>query len=185
MVEEFSHTTHLSVADGRGMVVALTQSLGPAMGAKVAAPGLGFVYAATMGYLGSLSPGDRPSSGQSPLIVLRDGDPAYVLGAAGGARIISAIVEVTSRVVDQQLSLSDAMAAPRFHATTNYIRVEDRPGAQFAPSDLADLRSFGFTVTTSSSSFGLVHALAYDVATREWIGVADPRGSGAAMGTDR
>ncbi|MDT8342336.1 MAG: gamma-glutamyltransferase, partial [Longimicrobiales bacterium] len=42
------NTTHLTAADRAGMVVALTQSLGPSMGSKVAAPGLGFLYAATL-----------------------------------------------------------------------------------------------------------------------------------------
>jgi len=78
-----SHTTHLSVIDRQGMVVALTQSLGPNFGSKVVTPGLGFLYAATMGYLAARAPGDRPFSSQAPLIVLQDGRPVYVMGAGG------------------------------------------------------------------------------------------------------
>ena len=153
------------------------------MGSKVAAPGLGFVYAATMGYLGTLAPGARPFSSQSPLMVLRDDTPVYVLGAAGGRRIISAIVEVTSRLLDDGVTLAEAMAAPRFHPTADTIYLESRPGTAWEASDIADLRSFGFAVAirSSATSFARLHAIAFDPATREWIGVADPRWSGSAM----
>ena len=79
-------TTHLSVADGRGGFVSSTQSLGLAMGSKVATPGLGFLWASTMGYLEASKPGDRAISAISPFIVLKDGNPLYIIGAAGGAR---------------------------------------------------------------------------------------------------
>ena len=43
------HTTHLTTADKWGNVVALTQTIGPTMGSKVAPKGLGFLYAVTLG----------------------------------------------------------------------------------------------------------------------------------------
>ena len=50
------HTSHLTVIDKNGMIVCLTQTIGPTMGSKVATPGLGFLYAQTMGgYLGAVS----------------------------------------------------------------------------------------------------------------------------------
>ena len=53
------HTTHLTTADQWGNVVALTQTIGPNMGSKVATKGLGFLYAVTLGgYLGDYKPGD-------------------------------------------------------------------------------------------------------------------------------
>src|SRR5262245_27855420 len=105
---EPEHTTHLSVADAQGGVVALTQSVGPNLGSKVAAPGLGFLYAATMGYLGDVKPGDRPFSSQSPLIVQQNGELRFVLGAAGARRIIPAIVTTLSRAIDQKLDFAQA-----------------------------------------------------------------------------
>lgn len=182
-----AHTTHLSVADGEGGLVALTQSLGPTMGSKVAARSLGFVYAATMGYLGSLPPGTRPWSSQSPLIVLKDGEPAYVLGAAGARRIISAIVEVVSRVVDEELGLADAMALPRFHPTPEVIYMEGRRAATWSAADMAELASFGFTPEARASApyFARIHGIEFDAPTGEYIGVADPRGDGSASGARR
>jgi gamma-glutamyltranspeptidase/glutathione hydrolase len=184
---EPEHTTHLSVADGRGGVVALTQSLGPNLGSRVAAPGLGFLYAATMGYLGDLRPGERPFSSQSPLIVAQNDGVRFVLGAAGARRIIPAIVMVISRSVDQNLSFPDAMAAPRLHALADRIDLENRPGTLWSPEDIADLRSFGFTVQQRSDAayFARIHGIQYDPQTRQYIGVADPRWQGAAAAPRR
>jgi gamma-glutamyltranspeptidase/glutathione hydrolase len=184
---EPAHTTHLSVADARGGVVALTQSVGPIMGSKVAAPGLGFVYAATMGYLGSLRAAERPSSSQSPLIVERDGKLALVLGAAGARRIISAIVAALSRAIDQRLTLPDALAAPRLHATATAVDVEVRPQAAWSASQLAELRTLGFTVRERAEApyFGRIHAIGYDPVSRTFTGVADPRWTGAAVAPRR
>jgi gamma-glutamyltranspeptidase/glutathione hydrolase len=184
---EAPHTTHLSVADREGMVVALTQSVGPNMGSKVAAPGLGFVYAATMGYLSALEPGSRPWTSQSPFIVTRNGETAYVLGAAGARRIISAIVAVMSRIVDQGLSLPDAMAAPRLHPTATTIYMEDRAEASWLAADLADLRSFGFTIEArdSPSYFARISGIAHDQQGGIYLGVADARWTGTAKGLGR
>jgi gamma-glutamyltranspeptidase / glutathione hydrolase len=184
---EAPHTTHLSVADARGGIVALTQSIGPSYGSHVATEGLGFLYASTQGYLGS-EPGGRPSSSQSPLIVLRDGQPVYVLGAAGAARIISAIVAVLSRAIDEGLPFEEAMFAPRIHPVTHSeVHLEHRPGARWPESVHIDLRSFGMTneVRLDPSYFGRVHGIAYDVATGEFVGVADPRRDGSAEGPRR
>jgi gamma-glutamyltranspeptidase/glutathione hydrolase len=179
---EPAHTTHLSVADAHGGVVALTQSVGPNLGSKVAAPGLGFLYAATMGYLGDVKPGDRPFSSQSPLIVTRNDTVRYVVGAAGARRIISALVMVMSRVIDQQLGLSEAMAAPRLHALPDRIDLENRATARWRASDIANLRAMGYTVRLRDDApyFARIHGLQFDPATRAFTGVADQRWQGAA-----
>jgi gamma-glutamyltranspeptidase/glutathione hydrolase len=181
---ESPHTTHLSVADEQQMLVALTQSLGPSMGSKVTTPGLGFIHAATMGYLDLLAPGDRAWSSQSPLMVARDGRPAYVLGAAGARRIISSLVEVVSRMVDRRQSLAEAIAQPRFHATPERLYMETREDAAWRLDDLAALHGLGFDAVPRSrgSYFARVHGIEIEAATGEYVGVADPRGDGAARG---
>ena len=179
-----SHTTHLSVIDRHGMVVALTQSLGPNFGSKVATPGLGFLYAATMGYLAARAPGDRPFSSQAPMIVLRDGRPVYVTGGGGGRRILSASVAVLSRLIDQRLSLADALAAPRFHPAGGQVILEDRAGAAW-PSALQDrLAVLGLRLGSNRDGgyFARLHAIEWDAATNEYVGVADGRWTGAAAG---
>jgi gamma-glutamyltranspeptidase/glutathione hydrolase len=184
---EASHTTHLSVADQDGALVALTQSVGPLMGSRVATTGLGFIYAATMGYLGAFPPGTRPFSSQTPLIVLHDGRPYLVLGAAGARRIISAVVEVTSRVIDQELPLVEAMDAPRFHPTPEQIYMEVRPSVAWTDADLAAIAAAGFRVTARDDPpyFARVHGIAFDARAGEYVGVADERWEGTARGVRR
>ncbi len=178
-----SHTTHLSTADGKGMFVALTQTIGPNLGSKVATPGLGFLYAATLGgYLGYMEPGERARSSISPLMVLRDGEPVLVLGAAGGARIISAVVQAVVRVVDDGMDLPEALAAPRVHPIAGGIAAETSPGIGWAPEVIAEIESWGLEVEEEEreGAFGRIHGIRADPATGVVTGVADPDWEGAA-----
>jgi gamma-glutamyltranspeptidase/glutathione hydrolase len=177
-----AHTTHVSVIDRNGMIVALTQSLGPNLGSKVVTPGLGFLYAATMGYLPARAPGDRPFSSQAPIIVLRDGQPTWITGGGGGRRIVSASVEVLSRLMDQRLALLDALAAPRFHPSGNQLILENRPAAAWPDSVRSALMSSGFDVTTNGEGgfFARLHAIEWDAQARAYVAVADDRWGGAA-----
>ena len=181
------HTTHLSVADADGMYVSLTQTIGPNLGSKVATPGLGFLYAATLGgYLGHMEPGERARSSISPLIVLRDGRPVLVLGAAGGARIISAVVQSVLRVVDQGMTLPDALAAARVHPVEGGIAMETTPGIGWAEEDVAEVESWGLVVqeVEREGAFGRIHGIWVDPATGEVVGVADPDWEGAAVAVE-
>ena len=179
-----SHTTHLSAADGAGMYVSLTQTIGPNLGSKVATPGLGFLYAATLGgYLGHMEPGERARSSISPLMVVKDGQPILVLGAAGGARIISAVVQAALRVVDQGMSLPDALAAARVHPIDGGIAMETSPGIGWSPDDVAEVASWGMEVqeVERAGAFGRIHGIWVDPETGEMVGVADPDWEGAAV----
>ena len=179
-----SHTTHLSAADGNGMYVSLTQTIGPNLGSKVATPGLGFLYAATLGgYLGHMEPGERARSSISPLMVVKDGQPVLVLGAAGGARIISAVVQAVLRVVDHGMSLPDALAAARVHPIDGGIAMETSPGIGWSSDDVAEVESWGLEVqeVERAGAFGRIHGIWVDPETGEMVGVADPDWEGAAM----
>ena len=179
-----SHTTHLSVADSTGMYVALTQTIGPNLGSKVMTPGLGFLYAATLGgYLGHMEPGERARSSISPLMVLQDGEPVLVLGAAGGARIISAVVQAVVRVVDQGMDLPEALAAARVHPIDGGIEMETSPGIGWTAQDIAEVVSWGMNVreVEREGAFGRIHGIWVDPATGEMVGVADPDWEGAAI----
>jgi gamma-glutamyltranspeptidase/glutathione hydrolase len=176
------HTTHLSTADAQGGMVALTQSLGPSVGSRVATPGLGFLYAVTLGgYLGPMEPGQRAASNIAPFMVLSDGRGAYALGAAGGSLIPTSIIEVLSRSIDQNRSLADAMAQPRIHPAGRGVRVEALSSIAWAAADLAAIEAFGLT-PESSGPIARIHAVHFDAASGEWVGVADPRWTGSAAG---
>jgi gamma-glutamyltranspeptidase/glutathione hydrolase len=123
-------TTHLSVADGLGNVVALTQSVQSLFGAKVAHPKLGFFY---NNYLvtcpryhhpSRLAGGCMPRSNVTPTLVVPRGPrpaPGTVLavGAAGSRRIVSATLQVICNVIDHGMAVDAATAAPRVHALLN------------------------------------------------------------------
>jgi len=177
---EQGHTTHLTVAGPDGMVVALTQSLGPNMGSKVASPDLGFLYAVSLGaYLGMYEPGQRVSSHISPFLVTKDGEPFMGLGAAGGSRIVTAVAQVISRVIDQDMPLDDALAAPRVFADDDETLLELHPGTDWSQETLRELKSMGLQLESipSPARFGRVHAVQYR--NGKWIGAADPDWEGA------
>ena len=190
--DDQGHTTHLSTADASGMAVSLTQTIGPAMGSKIATPGLGFLYAATLGgYLGRLEPGERARSNIAPFMVFDDGEPQLVLGAAGGARIVSAVVQAVCRVVDQGLSLPEALAAARLHPMQGSLtapgaesgfQLETSPDIGWSPEAIAELRELGFAVqeVPRAGAFGRIHGISYDAASRTWTGAADPDWEGSA-----
>jgi len=183
------HTTHLTVADKNGMVVSLTQTIGTTMGSKVATPGLGFMYAQTLGgYLGEVKPGDRASSHISPIIVTREGRPFLAMGAAGGSRIPSSIVAVISRVIDQNLSLVDAMSKPRVHPANDKIEIEividdenkyDK-NFDYNLSDTLHFTQSGHSVKLRSGkgNFGRVYAIMRE--GNDWVAVSDPDWQGSS-----
>tara|TARA_B100001996_G_scaffold23242_2_gene18296 strand:+ start:727 stop:2361 length:1635 start_codon:yes stop_codon:yes gene_type:complete len=183
------HTTHLTVADKNGMVVSLTQTIGTTMGSKVATPGLGFMYAQTLGgYLGEVKPGDRASSHISPIIVTREGRPFLAMGAAGGSRIPSSIVAVISRVIDQNLSLVDAMSKPRVHPANDKIEIEividDEnkydENFDYNLSDTLHFTQSGYSVKLRSGkgNFGRVYAIMRE--GNDWVAVSDPDWQGSS-----
>ena len=198
--EDSHHTTHFTTADCQGMVVSITQTVGPLFGSKVITPGLGFVYASTMGaYLSGTdqAPGSRPRTTIAPTIVTKDGKTVMVLGAAGGLRILSGIVQTISRFIDQGMSLQAAVLAPRVHPMSafdslsgNYVGRGHQINAEFTPNNgwkAADSLRWldaGFEVTPLEryGAFARVHALRYDEMTQLWTGVADADWEGTAKG---
>ncbi|MEX1257906.1 MAG: gamma-glutamyltransferase [Gemmatimonadota bacterium] len=175
-------TTHLVTADASGMVVTHTQSNGPAMGTRLTASGLGFFYATRLGS----TPGSRPSSTIAPTLVLHpDGRPWFALGGAGDARIISAVIQVVSRRIDHEMTLPEAVAAPRVHPNgLTGVSVESGPVGRWEAADLALLREQGFEVEGQPSGFfGRVHAVEFEAGGL--LGVAEPRWTGSAVGVRR
>lgn len=194
------HTTHFVTADDKGMVVSITQTVGPLFGSKVITPGLGFVYASTMGaYLSNSdqAPGSRPRTTIAPTVVTKDGETVMVLGAAGGLRILSGIVQTISRSIDRGMNIEEAVTAPRIHPdagidpeTGEYKVYGLKFSAEFTPmngwtaSDSLTWSNAGFEVTQIKryGAFSRVHALARDPKTNTWTGMADLDWEGSAKG---
>ena len=177
------HTSHLTVIDKNDMIVCLTQTIGPTMGSKVATPGLGFLYAQTMGgYLGEVEPNLRVPSHISPIIIFKDDKPFLAIGAAGGSRIPSSIVNVISNTIDSRMTLPEALHFPRVHSLENIINLEVVDGIGWNDSDSIYFSQKGYNVemTRLSAKFGRIHAVMLDTITGEWIGCADPDWEGTS-----
>jgi gamma-glutamyltranspeptidase/glutathione hydrolase len=169
------------------MIVSLTQTIGPTMGSKVVTPGLGFLYAQTMGgYLGKVEPNLRVPSHISPVIVFKGDKPFLALGAAGGSRIPSSIVNVISKVVDYKMPLTEALHAPRVHSLEEGISLEVVDGMNWNKDDSTYFSQLGYMVEMRRlpGQFGRIHAVMLDTLTGEWIGCADPDWEGTAAFPD-
>jgi gamma-glutamyltranspeptidase/glutathione hydrolase len=78
-------------------------------------PGSPNMFGLVQGETNAIAPGKRPLSSMSPTIVLKDGKPFMTVGAPGGSRIPTSVLEVFLNVVDFGMSVQDAVDAPRFH----------------------------------------------------------------------
>ena len=180
--QEDGYTNHLSVVDEQGNAVALTQSIGPTFGSKVANPELGFFYAYSYDMYNDPIPFQREKTSQSPTILLKNNKPFMVLGSAGSSRITASIVQTIINVIDHNMSLERAVASPRIFLYENELRIE---AMQILGSTLEKLQSFGYKIKTYDGLngwFGRIHGILIDGTNGNIYGVADPRDFGAAKG---
>jgi gamma-glutamyltranspeptidase/glutathione hydrolase len=143
---ENRQTTHYSVVDRWGNAVSVTYTINDGFGAKVVAgrtgvllndemddftakPGSPNVYGLIQGKANAIAPGKRPLSSMSPAIVLDGGQVRWVLGAPGGARIITTVAQVLSDMIDGDMTPRAAVDAPRWHHQWLPDVVSLEPGA--------------------------------------------------------
>lgn len=129
---ESQQTTHFIVVDPDGNIVTNTYTLNDSYGSAVTIDGAGFLmndqmddfttrpgepnlYGLVQGEGNAIAPKKRPLSSMVPTIVLKDGKPFLVTGAAGGSTIISAVLEVIINVIDFGMDAQQAVDAPRIH----------------------------------------------------------------------
>jgi gamma-glutamyltranspeptidase/glutathione hydrolase len=129
---ESANTTHLTVMDGDGNVVGMTQTLNTLFGSKVTVPGTGMLLNNCMmlfdprpGGPNSVAPRKRMLSSMSPTIVLKDGRPTFALGTPGGTRIFPAVLQAIVNVVDHGMTLQEAVEAPRVWTQGGALEVEE------------------------------------------------------------
>jgi gamma-glutamyltranspeptidase/glutathione hydrolase len=180
-------TTHLSVIDKLGNVVALTQSIERVYGSKTVTPSLGFLYNNYMSAFEYedithpyyMRPNGVPWASVLPTIILRNKIPWLAIGSPGSERITSAILQVLLRLDFQ--SPFDAVAAPRLHCSYNgKVSLE----AAYMRDDIPEmLSSRGFQINIREPmSFYLGSIQMVLKEGNELIGVADPRRDGSASG---
>ena len=115
-------TTHISVADRDGNIVALTNTLLSLFGSKLLSPSTGILlnngimwFDPAPGRPNSIAPGQRPLSNMCPLVATRDGAPWFALGGSGGRRILPAVFQMMLFLVDCGLSPDEAVRQPRLN----------------------------------------------------------------------
>ena len=193
---ESTETTHYSIIDAAGNAVAVTYTLNNGYGSGVTVPGLGFLlndemddftakpntpnmFGLVQGEANAIQPGKRPLSAMTPTIVVREGKPFMVLGAPGGPRIITAVLQVLLNAIDFRMNIQDAVDAPRFHHQWKPDKLYLEPG--ISPDTVALLEDMGHQVDYSP---GVVLARINAILSEGgWLqGAADPRWVGKAAG---
>ncbi len=129
---ESAETTHYSIVDAEGNAVSATTTLNGGYGSKLYVPELGFFLNNEMddfsakpgvpnmfGLIGaeanSIAPEKRMLSSMTPTIVERNGELYMVVGSPGGSTIITAVAQTILNVSEFDLSMQEAVNAPRFH----------------------------------------------------------------------
>jgi gamma-glutamyltranspeptidase/glutathione hydrolase len=196
---EGDHTTHVSIVDAGGNAVATTTTLNTWYGSKWVADGTGVLlnnemddftvkpgapnhFGLVQGEANAIEPGKRMLSAMTPTIVLApDGALRLVVGAPGGATIITTVFQVISNILDHGMELADAVAAPRVHHQHLPDRIDVEPGGLPEPV-VRELEERGHAVAERPEPWGDVQAVTVGgEGQRE--GVADPRRGGVAVAT--
>ena len=184
-------TTHLSVVDRDGNLVALTTTLNGLFGCGLWVPGAGFflnnemddfatapgkpnLFGLIQGEANAVAPGKRMLSSMSPVIVWK-GKEAYALGGRGGSRIPTNTLEVLLNLLVDGDSLQSALDRPRLHHQWLPDRLEAEPDT-LSPETRAELERRGHTVhvTNTVAKIHAVHLLP----DGRVEAASDPRGSG-------
>jgi gamma-glutamyltranspeptidase/glutathione hydrolase len=194
------HTTHFSIVDGQGNVVAMTTTLNWWYGSGVTVEGAGFLlnnemddfavipgtantFGLVQGEQNSVAAGKRMLSSMAPTVVLGpDGKVKLVLGAAGGPTIISAVMQIMQSVVDHGLDLATAEAAPRFHhqALPDVITIEKNG---LTKEQRTALEAMGHTLKEREH---IADGPSIGWNGSAWVGAPEPRRKGTlALGPDQ
>lgn len=125
------HTTHLTVADRNGLVIASTQTINSLFGARIMVPGTGliannnmFLFDPRPGRALSIAPGKRVTTSMAPSFVLRDNRLLYALGQPGGLRIFGSVMQAILNLVDHDMTLQQAVEAPRLWTNGGPLELE-------------------------------------------------------------
>ena len=183
------NTTHLSVADRDGSLVALTTTLNFAYGNGIAVPGAGFLlnneladftakpgvpnaYGLVQGEQNAIASKRRPLSSMTPTIVLNaEGDAWLATGSPGGSRIITTVLQVILNRIIHGLNLATSVATPRLHSQLWPDTLQLEQGFSPDTVELLKQRGHALRFTRSMGSANSVELKPNGGS----FGVADPR----------
>ncbi len=158
---ESTETTHYNVVDDKGNAVAVTYTLNNSYGNGITVPGLGFLLNDEMddfaakpgspnmfgmvgGDANAIEPGKRPLSSMDPTIITKNGKLFMAVGAPGGSRITTGVMEVILDVLDFHMNPQDAVDLPRFHEQWKPDFLYLQSG--FSPETSEALKKMGYEI---------------------------------------
>ncbi|MFO7705234.1 MAG: gamma-glutamyltransferase, partial [Halopseudomonas sp.] len=180
-------TSHFSIVDAQGNLLALTSSNEVPFGSRMLSQGFvlnnqltDFSFDPQLGdavHPNAVAGGKRPRSSMAPIVVLdAEGVPRLVIGSRGGSRIIGYVVKTLIGVLDWQLDVQEAIALPNHVDRGRGVELE---AGSVLEQQVSALRALGHEVTLLPMTSGL-HGI--ERINGQWRGGADPRLDGVALG---
>ena len=194
---ESPDTTHYSVADAEGNVVANTYTLNFSFGSHIVVPGTGILlnnemddfaakagtanaYGLVQGEANTIAPGRRPLSSMTPTLVFKDGQPWLAAGSPGGSLIITTVLQTLLNAMVFDMNIATAVAAPRVHNQWMPDRTLVEPGISADTQRL--LEEWGHQLSPTRRTIGRSNSLMID---EGWMqGFADMRRPGGHVATE-
>lgn len=191
-------TTHFTVVDKDGTVVTNTYTINDLYGSRVtikgtgvlmndemddfaARPGRANMFGLVQGERNKVEAGKRPLSSMTPTIVLRkDGSFWFALGARGGPRIISAVMQTVINVIDHDMDIQEAIDAPRIHHQWLPDQINYEPYGM-SPDTMNVLTGYGHTFASGPGYIASATGIMIDEKGVR-LGAIDSRSDGMAVG---
>ncbi|MES2017789.1 MAG: gamma-glutamyltransferase [Pseudomonadota bacterium] len=167
MLPESAHTTHLTVSDKDGNIVAYTFTIEAWGGSGIVVPGYGFVLNNEMTDFDFSGPhpnvpqaGKRPRSSMAPTIVFKDGKPAFTVGSPGGATIITTVLQTIVNHIDLGMPMERALNAPRL-SQRNAAMTDIEPGVA-GTAQASGLEKLGHKWDPTVEEIGAANAIVFN-----------------------
>jgi gamma-glutamyltranspeptidase/glutathione hydrolase len=192
---ESEQTTHLSVIDKEGNMVAITTTLNDTYGNKTIVAGAGFLlnnemddfsvkpgvpnmYGALGGEANSIQPGKRMLSSMTPTLVTVKGKPYISIGTPGGTTIPNQVYEGLVNIIDHKMTIKQAIDATRFHHQwiPDVVALE----SDFPEDIEAGLKNMGYK-TIRRGKFGRMDGILISVDGKR-MAAGDKRGDDSVAG---
>jgi len=159
---ESEETTHLSIIDREGNMVAVTTTLNGSYGSRTVVGGAGFLlnnemddfsvkpgvpnmYGAIGGEANAIAPGKRMLSSMTPTLVVKEGLPYLTIGTPGGTTIPTSVLQALVNIIDHGMNTGDAIDAPKFHH--QWLPDEVMVEKDFSAKTKEQLQKMGYKLT--------------------------------------